>query len=133
MKRLSSARQPLPALLGLVVIVLQIVGALHFTLVRHGYSAALGGVVHVHTSARADKTRLEAAPVGTPALVSNVRACAVELCPDANAPQGATQHFELAATGFVAFGQVCLLGESAACSSEALRIFLSAPKTSPPV
>src|SRR6185369_14828530 len=120
MKRCSPIPRPLQAALGLLVIVLQVLSALHFTLVRHGFSAALGGVVHVHASTRA-------------ALVSDTPACSAELCPDGNAPQSAAPHFELLAAGSAAFGEARLLSECAACTSESRRVFLSAPKTSPPV
>jgi hypothetical protein len=133
MKRSPLARS-LQAVLGLLVIALQVLSALHFTLVRHGYSAALGGVVHVHSSARAtQKDPPKVAQARTVALVADVPACSAELCPDGNAPQGAAPRFELVATGSVAFGDVRLLGERAACASNARRVFLSAPKTSPPV
>jgi hypothetical protein len=134
MKRCSPIPRSLKAALGLAVIVLQVLSALHFTLVRHGYSAALGGVVHVHASTRAAR---QAAPkLALPrsaAFVADTPACSTELCPDANAPQGAAPHFELLAAGSAAFGETRLLTERAACTSESRRVFLSAPKTSPPV
>ena len=134
MKRSSPIPRSLQALLGLVVIVLQVLSALHFTLVRHGYSAALGGVVHVHAASRAtQKAAPRIAQPQTVALVADVPACSAELCPDSNAPPSAAPHFEPLATGSVCFGEVRLLSERAACSSESLRLFLSAPKTSPPV
>ena len=134
MKRCSPIPRPLQAALGLLVIVLQVLSALHFTLVRHGYSAALGGVVHVHASTRAaQKSAPKLASPRTAALVADTPACSAELCPDGNAPQGAAPHFELLAAGSVGFGAARLLSERAACSNESRRVFLSAPKTSPPV
>jgi hypothetical protein len=135
MKRFLPGYQSLRALLGLAVIVLQVVAALHFTLVRHGYSAALGGVVHVHASARAEQRRQAnvAAPLTSTAVSSDAPSCAAELCPDANAPRGSAPHFELLAAGVVAFGETYLLSERGSSSSESPRVFLSAPKTSPPV
>jgi|SRR6185369_2670373 len=134
MKRCSPIPRPLQAALGLLVIVLQVLSALHFTLVRHGFSAALGGVVHVHASTRAAQKSLpRIAPPRSAALVSDTPACSAELCPDGNAPQSAAPHFELLAAGSAAFGEARLLSECAACTSESRRVFLSAPKTSPPV
>lgn len=134
MKRLSPDQPSLRALLALVVIALQVIGALHFTLVRHGYSAALGGVVHVHASARAEqRSRAKAVAARTTAVTSDVPACAAELCPDANAPHDPAQRIESLFTGLIAFGGARLLSESAGASSESLRVILSAPKTSPPV
>lgn len=134
MKRCSPIPRPLLAALGLVVIVLQVLSALHFTLVRHGYSAALGGVVHVHASTlTAQKSVPKRVLPGTAAFVPDTPTCSAELCPDGNAPQGTVPHFELHAAGSVAFGQVRLLTERTARTSESRRVFLSAPKTSPPV
>ena len=121
--------------MGLAVIVLQVVGALHFTLVRHGYSAALGGVVHVHASARAEQKlqpKLVAPQAPTTAARSDAPSCAAELCPDANAPRASAPRFQLLLAGVIAFGDARLLSERAASSSESLPVLLSAPKTSPP-
>jgi len=134
MKRFSPVYRSLRAWLGLSVIVLQVVGALHFTLVRHGYSAALGGVVHVHGAAQAGQAR-HATSLNrrTTAATSDVPPCAAERCPDANAPPSFAPRIELFAAGVIAFGEARLLSERATCSSESSRVFLSAPKTSPPV
>ncbi len=122
------------ALLGLAVIVLQVVAALHFTLVRHGYSAALGGVVHVHALSRGTPTpqAKDAAP-RTTTLTADAPSCGAELCPVGNAPHGGAARLEPLATGVIAFGEARLLTERAKRSSASLRVFSSAPKTSPPV
>ena len=134
MKRFLPDYQSLRAWLGLVVIALQVLGALHFTIVRHGYSSALGGVVHVHGSARAEqKPRSHAVNSPVTAVTSDVPACAAERCPHANAPHGFAPHIGLAAAGMIAFGEVRLLSERGARASESSRVFPSAPKTSPPV
>jgi hypothetical protein len=120
--------------LGLAVIVLQVVGALHFTLVRHGYSAALGGVVHVHAFSRAEpRPQAKGAATRTTALTADTPSCGAELCPVANAPHASAPQIESLAAGVVTFGDARLLSECAACSSESQRLFLHAPKTSPPV
>lgn len=134
MKRLSPLQSSLRAVLGLAVIVLQVVGALHFTLVRHGYSSALGGVVHVHASARAEqRPRVKSPAPKTVALVADSSGCTSELCPEGNAPHGFAPLLEPLATGWVAFGEARLLSERAASTRHSRRVFLSAPKTSPPV
>ena len=122
------------ALLGLALIVLQVLAALHFTLVRHGYSAALGGVVHVHALSRAEQkppTKRAASPAST--LTTDSPICGAELCPVGNAQHGWAPRFELLAAGAITYGEARLLCKRAACSSESQRVFLSAPKTSPPV
>jgi hypothetical protein len=142
MKRFVPNYQSLRALFGLLVIALQLLGALHFALVRHGYSAALGGVVHVHASSRAEQasqtkaalprtTALAALP-RTTALAADTPSCGADRCPDANAPHGSAPRIELLVAGVITFGEARLLCKRAACSSESQRVFLSAPKTSPP-
>jgi hypothetical protein len=134
MKRWLPDYRSLRACLGLLVIVLQVVSALHFTLVRHGYSAALGGVVHVHASARAEPgPRAKVAAPRATAVSADLPSCGAELCPVGNAPVTPAPRLELLLAGLVAFGEARLLSERATCSSESLRLFLSAPKTSPPV
>ena len=133
MKRFSPDYKSLQALLGLVVIVLQVVGALHFSLVRHGYSAASGGIVHVHASSRAERapsSKLAGSRAMT--LAAEAPSCGTEPCQVANAPHGSAPRVELLAAGMVAFGEAKLLCERSACSSESRRVFSSAPKTSPP-
>ena len=134
MKRFVPSAQSLQALLGLAVIVLQVVGALHFTLVRHGYSAALGGVVHVHALSRAEpKPQTKRAAPRTTTLTADSPSCGAELCPVGNAQHGSAPRIELFAAGVISFGEARLLCKQAACSNKSQRVFLSAPKTSPPV
>jgi hypothetical protein len=133
MKRSLPDYKSLQAWFALVVIVLQVLGALHFTLVRHGYSAALGGVVHVHSSARAERPRAKISTPATSASSADVPSCGAELCPVGNAPQAWAPRIELLATGLIAFGEARLLCKRAAHSNQSQRVFLSAPKTSPPV
>ena len=116
------------------MIVLHVVGALHFTLVRHGYSAALGGVVHVHALARAEqKVQAKRASPQSTTLTADTPACGAEVCPVANAPHGSAPRIELLAAGTTDFGEARLLCKRAACSTQSQRVLRSAPKTSPPV
>ena len=131
MKR-SPASSPLGACVALVVTLLHLVGALHFALVPHGYSAALGGVVHLHrASQQAPGQPQRRAPV-TRTLSADSLSCASDRCPAADAPHGSLAQLELLAAGLVAFGDVRLLAERDAHSPTSRRMFLSAPKTSPP-
>ena len=133
MNRSLLAHPSVRALFGLAVIVLQVVSALHFTLVRHGYSAALGGVVHVHASSRAEQRSVaKVSALQTTTLTADAPACGAELCPVGNAPHGSAPRIELLPAGVIAFGEARLLSERAARTSETQRVFLSAPKTSPP-
>jgi hypothetical protein len=123
--------KPLYAFVAVAVALLQLVGALHYSLVQHGYSAALGGVVHLHARAAAKPRARVAQAV---ALVSaEAPSCGAELCSVASAPQSPALYFEAAVAGHVSFGEARLLGRALARSAEARRVILSAPKTSPPV
>ncbi len=132
----SPAFKSLYAFVAVAVALLQLAGALHYSLVQHGYSAALGGVVHLHASSRAEKPQARVTRVTAPgvALVSaEAPACGTELCSVASAPQSPALYFEPTVVGHVSFGEARLLGRALARSAEARRVFLSAPKTSPPV
>jgi hypothetical protein len=127
----SSPLRTLPAFVAWLVTLLQVVSALHFALVPHTFSAALGGVAHVHGEGRA-----RAQPRGegrAAALVSDAASCTVDSCSVANAPAGSVLPRAAMATGSVSFGDVSPLGAPSARVAASQRIFLSAPKTSPPV
>jgi hypothetical protein len=124
----------LRALVALLIALLQLTTALHFTLVPHTFSAALGGVVHVHGKAGL-RTELPAATRGgrSQALVADALSCALDVCPFADAAHGSLPCAAATVSGAVAFGAPGLLSEAAARSPRTRRVFLSAPKTSPPV
>jgi len=126
----SPALKSLYAFAALAVALLQLVSVLHFSLVQHGYSAALGGVVHLHSLARS-----EAKPLARGVEVQSAEApsCGAERCSVASAPQSPALYFEPAIAGHVSFGEARLLGRASARSAAARRVILSAPKTSPPV
>ncbi len=130
-----SPQRALPTLVAWLVTLLQVVGALHFALVPHTFSAALGGVVHVHSEAfaRADSGSSVRVAQRTVALVSDAASCSVDSCPLADAPAGSVLPGASLATGWVSFGGVSLLGERATQAAASRRVFLNAPKTSPPV
>ena len=130
----SPAHSLLRAFVALLVTLLQVVGALHFALVPHAYSASLGGVVHVHAAApRAQTPNTRAHRSAAPALSTDTLSCIADRCPVADAPHSAAPDLELQATGYVAFGDVRLLSERGTHATLSLRLFLNAPKTSPPV
>jgi hypothetical protein len=138
MNRSQHAPKPLRALVAWLVTLLQVAGALHFALVPHTFSAALGGVVHLHAGSSAEASpRLSdrGAHPGSPgaSLVADALSCTADLCPAADVPPCSLLASASLATGWVSFGEVRLLGERAARSPESQRVFFSAPKTSPPV
>jgi hypothetical protein len=130
----SPAKSPLLALVVWLVALLQLVSALHFVLVPHTFSAAHGGIVHVHSASR--PTAEPRASVQAPrvvALIADAATCSADLCPTADVPPSSLLHSAANATGWAAYGGARLLCERAARSAESQRVFLSAPKTSPPV
>jgi hypothetical protein len=131
MKR-SPAHNSLGACIALVVTLLNLVGALHFALVPHGYSAVLGGIVHLHPASPRAHGQTPRRAAAMPALSADSLSCVSDRCPAADAPHGSVAQVELLAAGLVAFGDVRLLAEPGARSPAARRVFLSAPKTSPP-
>ena len=123
----------LRTLCALLIALLQLSSALHFTLVPHTFSAALGGIVHVHAEsiAHADGARSHSAK--SQSLVADALSCAVDLCPFVDAPHASPPHLAASLSGAATFGATSLLSEAEARSPNARRVFLSAPKTSPPV
>lgn len=133
MNRSPLAQSSLPTFVAWLVTLLQLVGALHFALVPHGFSASLGGVVHVH--GRALTQAKQAAPTDgqAHALASDGLSCSADLCTVADTPHSAAPEFALQLAGLIAFGAVQLIAEPSASERDSRRVFLSAPKTSPPV
>lgn len=131
-KRPGSARAGLRVALALSIALLQLVSALHFWLVPHAFSAALGGVVHVDgvSSARSPARARSDAERG---FTVGSRACASDLCPFADAPAGTPLVAAAAAAEPLPFGQVALPRRTDDELTTPLRILLEAPKTSPPV
>jgi hypothetical protein len=125
----------LRAFVALSIAVLQLASALHFTLVPHTFSAALGGVVHVHASSAGSRVAPQTLGRSShaQALVADALSCVVDLCPFADAPHNSLPCVAATVSGAAAFGSVGLLSEAEARSPSARRVFLSAPKTSPPV
>jgi len=117
-------------LVGFLVTWLQLVSALHFTLVPHTFSAALGGVVHMHAEARAKEAPRRASR--TPVARASTLACSVDVCPYANAPSSSPPCDPPEPSGAVTFGEARLLAKAEARAADTRRVFLSAPKTSPP-
>jgi hypothetical protein len=123
----------LRALVAFLIALLQLASALHFTLVPHTFSAALGGVVHVHDDSGARLQPRAMARSARSQLVPGAPACAPELCPFADAPHGSLPSVAATISGAARFGAPSLLGEADARTADTRRVFASAPKTSPPV
>jgi hypothetical protein len=127
----------LRALGALLVVFLQLSSALHFTLVPHSYSAALGGLVHVHGEAAAQPHArvfgAEAYGQHAQTLVAGTLSCGADRCPFADAPHISVPQFASSVSGVASFGAARSLSAAEARSPSARRVFSTAPKTSPPV
>jgi hypothetical protein len=124
------------ALVALCLVALQLITALHFALVPHGFNAGLNGFVHVHAaraehSAEAQLGRASRAQ-GAPAFVAGGVSCASDSC-----PIGFAGHHSVLLGGSEASALLAVVLAPAPPPSNLLlaarkRVLLSAPKTSPP-
>jgi hypothetical protein len=132
--RWRASRASVASLIACGLVLLQLVTALHFALVPHGFSAGLNGFVHVHAAPGESPQRVDNARAlpGLPSLISGAASCAPESCPIGFSgphslllsPAPATRLLELA-----------VLTQSAppAPVSIARSVLLRAPKTSPSI
>lgn len=126
------------ASVALCLVLLQLLGALHFALIPHGLGADLRGLVHLHRALVAeprhasDALATQTAP-NRPTLVAGFAACAPDACPLGFS--GPTSHP-------VPSSELCSLiwlprvSQHVACDRiivDRSRALLSAPKTSPPL
>ncbi|HEY4103473.1 MAG TPA: hypothetical protein VGM44_06260 [Polyangiaceae bacterium] len=122
------------ALVGFLLVFLQLASALHFTLVRHTFSAALGGVVHVHGETRREPAQRVSIQRSHARELTNASAsCLIDICPYADAAHGSLPETASRLSGVAHFGEPRLLGAAEAESPRSRRMLQSAPKTSPPV
>jgi len=119
----------LPGLVALGLVLLQLITALHFALIPHGFNAGLSGFEHVH--GRLVSGVSENAP-DRPAFVTGARTSAPDACPIGFsgpvsvllAPAAAIQRLALPVS------QASLAGATVA--TRRAQLLLTAPKTSPP-
>jgi len=137
-KRAVHSVRPLASVVALCLVLLQLVGALHFAVVPHGFNAGFSGLVHLHRALAAEpsRSRDSAATQRTPnrpSLVAGSAACTPDECPlgfagHASLPVSPSQLWSLIwlprASELVA--RDCVVSDRA-------RALLSAPKTSPPL
>jgi hypothetical protein len=136
MKQQPFFRTTGPALVALCLVLLELVTALHFTLVPHNFSAGLSGFVHVHAAQRAAQSRfaeLEHRSLPAPELVSGGASCASDSC-----PIGFAGHHSVLLTASTASALLVTAARAAPARTghylpARSSVLLSAPKTSPPV
>lgn len=134
-KRVVHSVRPLASVVALCLVLLQLVSALHFALVPHGFGAGLGGFVHLHRgrSARAEQPRRATElPSNRPTLVAGVAACAPDACPlgFSGPPSRPVPPSQLCSLIWLPAVSERVSRAHRACDRG--RVLLSAPKTSPP-
>jgi len=136
-KRAVQSVRLLASVVALCLVLLQLVNALHFTLVPHGFGAGLRGLVHLHrTLAGPREHALKSAATqqapNRPTLVSGIATCAPEACPlgFSGPPSTPVPPSQLSALIWLP-----AVSELVSCTRTVLdrsRALLNAPKTSPP-
>jgi hypothetical protein len=116
-------------LVALGLVLLQLVTALHFALIPHGFNAGLSGFEHVHRALVGAAT--ERAP-DRPTLVSGAPACAPEACPIGFSGPLSLLLSPAAFTARAALPSACASVSSARVALGRTPLLLTAPKTSPP-
>ncbi len=138
MTALPFLRTTRPALVALALVALQLVTALHFALVPHGFSAGLSGFVHVHeeavhaVSARSESEVARRASV-VPELISGNASCSSDSCPIGFAGHHSVLLGSGGAPALLAFVVTSAQAQPGHYVTPRSRVLLSAPKTSPPV
>ena len=114
------------------LVLLQLITALHFALIPHGFSARLNGFVHVHSAERLRAVRdLRSAADGA-SWVRGSASCAPESCPIGFAGAHSILFAASASSALLAAVALVQLAPSARVALTRNRVLLSAPKTSPP-
>ena len=135
-----AAHKPLPvryaaSFVAACLVLLQLVTALHFALIPHGFSAGLNGFVHVHSSVRAARSSAVRELQGSSPRASFVRGsatCAPESCPIGFAGAHSILVASSASSALLAGTSLVPRAPSARVTLTRSRVLLSAPKTSPP-
>jgi hypothetical protein len=126
------------ALLALCVVLLQLVTALHFALIPHGFGPGLTGFVHVHAAqatarTAAPKLGYERRSAGQPSVVGGEASCTTDSCPLGFAGPSSVLLAGSEATGLLGLAVALQRARGSRYSSERSLVLLTAPKTSPPV
>jgi hypothetical protein len=119
----------LPGLVALGLVLLQLVTALHFALIPHGFKAGSSGFEHVHRVLVGRVT--ERAP-DRPSLVTGAPTCAPDACPIGFSGPVSAPLAQAAVTARIALPVVTTRVASAPSARCRAQLLLAAPKTSPP-
>jgi hypothetical protein len=119
----------LPGVVALGLLLLQLVTALHFALIPHGFNAGLSGFEHLHREQVRGVT--ESAP-NRASVVTGARACAPDACPVAFCGLVSVLLARSAAVARIALPAPSPRVASAPFAPGRAQLLLAAPKTSPP-
>lgn len=129
---LAAKRSAWRAPVALSVLLLQLFTALHFALVPHGFTADLGGFVHVH--ARATQASSSASrPARHVSVVSGSAWCTPDSCPIGFAGPVSALPASASLSGLIALPVVVAVPPRQRDPIGRARVLSNAPKTSPPV
>jgi len=126
------------SVVALCVVLLQLLGSLHFALIPHGFGAGLGGLVHLRSTLAGAPERALAgnatrpAP-DRPALVSRSASCEPEACPLGFAGQLSRPVFASELSQLIWLPAPSRQRPGQGIVASRTRSLLSAPKTSPPL
>jgi len=137
-KRAVHSLRPPASILALCLVLLQLVTALHFSLVPHGFGAGSGGLVHLHRARSAEPRRTvedaatQRAPV-RPTLVAGSAACAPDECSLGFSGHTFRTPSPSRLSSLIWLPKAGQLSARADIVRGRNRALLSAPKTSPPL
>lgn len=136
-KRAVHRRHSFDSVVALCVVLLQLLGSLHFALIPHGFGAGLGGLVHLRGklpgSAERTLTGRATRPAPErPTLVSRAASCEPEACPLGFAGQLSRPVVASELSQLIWLPQGSARRSNGAIVVSRARSLLSAPKTSPP-
>ena len=124
-----SGPRALPGLVALGLVLLQLVTALHFALIPHGFNPNSSGFEHVHRVLVSRAT--ERAPV-RPTLVTGTPSCAPDACPIGFSGPASLLLARATAAECIALPGISARAVSAPVARCRAQLLLAAPKTSPP-
>lgn len=127
-----SAPRSLRTLVALGMVWLQLVTALHFALIPHGFNANLGAFEHVHAAPASAAAARQQLHGGVSSFVSGVASCAPESCPIGFAGPVSALFARAALSGLIALPVLVAVAPRSSALLDRASVLRNAPKTSPP-
>ena len=137
-KRADHRVRSLESVVALCVVLLQLLGSLHFALIPHGLGAGLGGLVHLRSKPAGAPERALASDATRPAperlaLVSLSASCEPEACPIGFSGQLSRPVFASELSQLIWLPAPSRQRTGTGIVVSRTQSLLSAPKTSPPL